>query len=1043
MTSSPTPYLQLPDLLSLTWLAYPVLSLLFIAFRLQISLASTQDSLANAKSNLIASCAAAERAATSAASMPRYMAIATNAQFADAVNGTINAARAALVLALTAMEGIVNFVVDIYRSTFLCLLELVVRGALSVLIAAVQELNTLIQNVGNGLRTSIQSDIAKANDIIKSAIDAINKVNPFSDITAPQITVPSLDGLQNISLPSSFQDALTKLNDTIPSVDVLKDKLESVIDKPFELLKADINNTFTGISFNASTLPVPEQNTITFCNDLDMSIVDDLGNDIIKTAKIGLIIIILLALLLIALNCALTWFRWRSLKAHLEYTRQAWMADPAIYHTKPAASSIPQMTLSDHNLMMLQANASHPLIARFTNRLSAKLRLGPTAHINLQWFFNYIFHPPALACFLIGFFGLLCVEMQLLAMGPLVAKFSDRATATTADFSNTIATAMNASMYNQSSVYANDVNGRVDVIQGTINNGVFGWVNTTTTTLNTTLNEFYNDVQNAISVVFDGTILENPAHEFIRCFIGTKVEAIENALTFLHDNLKVDMPRMNQSALVLSPETVNEAARPIAAAAVGGGDDGDDRGLVGKIVDAYADSLRKERIMFAIFMGLWGVIVLMAICILLWRTYGRRWRESRGRRRWEKEQRSGIDGVVVPFRTKGGSMDEKQQQFDSGFGAPGGGAGGLLQLKAFTPLPSPYGGSRAVSPAGSGPSPSVQHRYSRSDETLVFNRAAGVGDGRDSFFGGRGERTVPHGPSVKERLMAVGRKASARGPGWLQKMASRLDKDNKPAIESEPAVEDSRPKLTLTTDTGSSPAALASNNEKGEDGLYSHWSASTEESRPTKKIIANLTYLPLPTPPLPPPSRPIGGRSSPAASSRSLSPSGLSPQRRKNDREEAVTVAPIPLYQGFTAPQTQLSPVRGRLSPPPPVVDWDNEYKKSEAWPVTPPLNTGARKVKRKPSPPTLAVSFNSTAANNASTTSTGGRKQSTDSDGGESGGSVTPVTRLLTTTPSRRSSSAMNPFMTPFDDEYQMQQKTRKTTSSVTDPFSPSGVAF
>lgn len=55
--------------------------------------------------------------------MPRYMAIGTNKQFADATNGSMNAARVALVLALVAVEGMI----DIYMSTLLCFLELVIR----------------------------------------------------------------------------------------------------------------------------------------------------------------------------------------------------------------------------------------------------------------------------------------------------------------------------------------------------------------------------------------------------------------------------------------------------------------------------------------------------------------------------------------------------------------------------------------------------------------------------------------------------------------------------------------------------------------------------------------------------------------------------------------------------------------------------------------------------------------------------------------------------------------------------------------------------
>jgi hypothetical protein len=140
------PYLTLPYILSLTWLAYPIISLLFVAFRLSISSASAEGSVADAKENLLASCQAAEKAATVAASLPRYMAIATNKQITDAVNGTMNAARATLVLSLTILEGVINFAIDIYRSTFFCFLELVVRGGLGVLIGAVQEVHISLSN---------------------------------------------------------------------------------------------------------------------------------------------------------------------------------------------------------------------------------------------------------------------------------------------------------------------------------------------------------------------------------------------------------------------------------------------------------------------------------------------------------------------------------------------------------------------------------------------------------------------------------------------------------------------------------------------------------------------------------------------------------------------------------------------------------------------------------------------------------------------------------------------------------------------------------
>ncbi|KAI0303569.1 hypothetical protein B0F90DRAFT_1626461 [Multifurca ochricompacta] len=642
-----TPYLQLPHILSLTWLAYPFLSLLFIAFRLQLSSDSAQTAVSNAKGELLTSCQAAQQAASSAASMPRFMAIATNDQIADAVNASMNGAREALVLSLTVMEAIINFVVDIYRSTFLCFLELIVRGGLSLIIGATQEINTFLTNTFSSLRTSIQNDVTTANSAIQTAIDGINKVNPFGNIKAPQFSIPSLDSLQNVTLPTDFQDALTKLNASIPSVSVLKDTVNNLLDTPFEAVKKDINDTFAGISFNSSVLPVPDRSALTFCDNMDTSVIDDLGHDLLHITKIGIILVAILAVVLLAGYFLLEWYKWLFLKRHLEYTRQAWMSDPAVVHLGPAIA--PTITLSDHNLLMLQADSAHPLLTRLANRISAILHLTPSQHINLSWFFHYVFHPPALACFLIGFFGILSVQLQLLAVAPLEAKFHDRTNAAVSDFSGTIFTSLNQSMYDQSALYANGINNHIDNIQSTINDGLFGWVNGTTTTLNNTINTFYSDLQNAVSTLFNGTILEQPAQDFIKCLIGSKVDAIEEALTFLHDHLHVDISRVNESILVLSPDEVNAATRPIATAAVGS-TDGSNGGLVGRLINTYVQSLRKERVMFAIFLGLWALVVLMALVIIFWHSYGCGILHSRRKRKFQRDQRTGFNKIMIPFR---------------------------------------------------------------------------------------------------------------------------------------------------------------------------------------------------------------------------------------------------------------------------------------------------------------------------------------------------------------------------------------------------------
>ncbi|EPS94177.1 hypothetical protein FOMPIDRAFT_1055317 [Fomitopsis schrenkii] len=138
--------------------------------------------------------------------------------------------------------------------------------------------------------------------------------------------------------------------------------------------------------------------------------------------------------------------------------------------------------------------------------------------------------------------------------------------------------------------------------------------------------------------------------EFIKCFIGSRVDAIEDALTFFHKNLNITLPTMSESVLVLSQGDISEISRPVAEAAVG---DGNGNSIVGDIVDASIKSLKAERIMFGIFMGLWAVVIFMALAIILWHLHGKRVVEAYRHRKWEREQRGGVEGIIVPFRDMG------------------------------------------------------------------------------------------------------------------------------------------------------------------------------------------------------------------------------------------------------------------------------------------------------------------------------------------------------------------------------------------------------
>ena len=70
----------------------------------------------------------------------------------------------------------------------------------------------------------------------------------------------------------------------------------------------------------------------------------------------------------------------------------------------------------------------------------------PTQNLDMRYFFHYIFHPPAIACFFIGFFGLLSVMIQLFLLGPLLAAATEGAEIAVTDISNIIVNAINKTM---------------------------------------------------------------------------------------------------------------------------------------------------------------------------------------------------------------------------------------------------------------------------------------------------------------------------------------------------------------------------------------------------------------------------------------------------------------------------------------------------------------------------------------------------------------------------------------------------------------------
>lgn len=80
------------------------------------------------------------------------------------------------------------------------------------------------------IRTNIQNDVSAANSVIQTAVSAISKVTSVVgvNLSVPQFTIPSLNALANVTLPTDFEDALVKLNASLPTLDDLRDSLDAL-----------------------------------------------------------------------------------------------------------------------------------------------------------------------------------------------------------------------------------------------------------------------------------------------------------------------------------------------------------------------------------------------------------------------------------------------------------------------------------------------------------------------------------------------------------------------------------------------------------------------------------------------------------------------------------------------------------------------------------------------------------------------------------------------------------------------------------------------
>lgn len=631
------PWLGLRARMFLSPISVALISLLLVASRLIMSSSDIDDSVSSAKTKLLSSCTAVEHTASLAASFPHFLAGTTNAQLAKSVTATVHGAGRVFDLSITAIEKILIYIVDSYKSLFLCFMELLVRGSLAVLMEAVQLINQAVTAAAQGIRAAIQESVEGINALLSTAVGGINDVvGVFGQhVTPPHIAVPNLAALENITLPHEIQDGLIKLNATLPTLQQLKQTMNTLIQTPFEQMRVEVNETLAGFRFNETVFPIPQMDNVTFCDRIDTRPLDEFGEELRKVARWGLVLLGLLALIVILLCLLKEWWCWKREVKGVEGTRAVWLAQNApsqrgLDEKDPQYTDAKEDVLKTDNLMSLIAISRHPLISSLTLALCTRVGIRTRrAQDRISWLLSFLSHPASLACLFTGLLGLLSVALQTFFIHRLTHHYSSYIDTSLTHLTNDILDLINSQSLNASHTFASSANSVITQVETELNTHVLSWVETTTSTMNATLNEFLDGITDALTSTFGGTPFNAPLQTFVQCVVGQKVRGIEKALTWIHDNAHVDFDLVTEDVLVLKGAQEQAVLHPIRTALMGK-DGEEDGGLVGHVVGKYLKHLQQEKVMFLVLIAIYGFIMVVGMVVVLYATIRDRRSARRG-----------------------------------------------------------------------------------------------------------------------------------------------------------------------------------------------------------------------------------------------------------------------------------------------------------------------------------------------------------------------------------------------------------------------------
>ncbi|KAJ2808485.1 plasma membrane fusion protein prm1 [Coemansia guatemalensis] len=560
------PYIGKWAQLSRSWASQTVIMLIFMGIGFILMAALARRMAEDSVSLLNAACHGVESASNAVINAPNNAALSTLRMVERSAENIIEFAAKTVSKILDVFQYMIVWVLKLYIGTYICFAELIIRTALSMVTQVGKIITDELNKAIDGVVGTLQDFTAKIAD---GANDAINDIGNFfngggdnDDSDKDTIDTDSIRKKLSVTIPDDWVNSIKSLEDKIPTGDQIFGNITELLDIPFNIIRNALNGSLDGV--NIDLVGKVDLNT-----DKESNVcIHPMGQDLLKEVGEGAAFIMFIAGIalvaagagLIVFKGAMAWYRESRFRTRLGEFREK-IADYKPPFDRRDIFNKPA-TREEMDLFILPG---HPWLDRLTQWIVKKF--GDNERTAAwRWWLHYVWHPPAMACFIAGLFGLIAIIVQIQAIESLRREYIPKMSRQLAEFQYyAIDQGVLGSVHNDSANLADDVNGNINGTEDELSNSLFGPVTEGTASLNKTLDDFVSKYISGIRDVFGDTPLQEPIEGLVNCTLTKNIQSIQKVLTYVNDFTKgINLPRVEQDMLYSS---VKSLLKPLNATA--------------------------------------------------------------------------------------------------------------------------------------------------------------------------------------------------------------------------------------------------------------------------------------------------------------------------------------------------------------------------------------------------------------------------------------------------------------------------------------------